>query len=617
MNFLNPLGLIGLIGVPILIIVYIIKSKYTEQTVSSTYLWTLSEKFLKRRNPFSKLTGIIGFILQLMTVILIALAIAHPILIIPGAAKEYCFILDSSGSMNIAQDGVTRFEKGKEEIKSIIEDSSDGSLFTLILADKTTTVAFEREDSVEEALSVIDDLTPGHLAIDGKDALSYAQSVFDINRSAKTYFVTDKEYQTHSNVEIINLSNHESNYAVESINEPIVASDGTMTVTGTVVSYENDALLTVELYLNGIETAVASTHVEASKLASTPYSLSCVATGYDEVKVKISTPDALSLDSEQILYNVSKENAFRTLIVSEKPFFIKSAIETSVNADVIVMSPQEYTGQTGYGLYVFDSYSPEKLPQDGSVWIFNPVSSIEKSGFTVQGTIELERSAVLGISDSTSSVVKTLTENMVGSDVGIKKYVQCGTYRKFTTIYSYNKYTPIVFTGVNDYGNREIVFAFDIKDSNFVATFDYVVLIGNMMKFSFPTVIDEVSYYCGDEANINVVANCETISVKAPSGKEFDVSTGEAIASFMLDEVGEYEVNMMVAGTNRVYNIYSALSEEERLTTASAEDFSLFGEASDKGFDGKYDNIMILFIILGVIFAADWAVYCYDKYQLR
>ena len=85
----------------------------------------------------------------------------------------------------------------------------------------------------------------------------------------------------------------------------------------------------------------------------------------------------------------------------------------------------------------------------------------------------------------------------------------------------------------------------------------------------------------------------------------------------MLDEVGEYEVNMMVAGTNRVYNIYSALSEEERLTTASAEDFSLFGEASDKGFDGKYDNIMILFIILGVIFAADWAVYCYDKYQLR
>ena len=47
MSFLYPLGLLGLIGIPILIIIYIIKTKYTEQTVASTYLWLLSERFLK------------------------------------------------------------------------------------------------------------------------------------------------------------------------------------------------------------------------------------------------------------------------------------------------------------------------------------------------------------------------------------------------------------------------------------------------------------------------------------------------------------------------------------------------------------------------------------------
>ena len=47
MSFLYPLGLLGLIGIPILIIIYILKNKYTEQTISSTYLWRLSEKFLK------------------------------------------------------------------------------------------------------------------------------------------------------------------------------------------------------------------------------------------------------------------------------------------------------------------------------------------------------------------------------------------------------------------------------------------------------------------------------------------------------------------------------------------------------------------------------------------
>ena len=44
MRFLYPLGLLGLIGIPILIIIYLIKNKYTEQTVASTYLWELSEK---------------------------------------------------------------------------------------------------------------------------------------------------------------------------------------------------------------------------------------------------------------------------------------------------------------------------------------------------------------------------------------------------------------------------------------------------------------------------------------------------------------------------------------------------------------------------------------------
>ena len=98
MSFLYPLGLLGLIGIPILILVYIIKSKYTEQTVASTYLWTLSERFIKRKRRPSPLAGIISLILQILAVTIISLAIAHPIITVPNSANEYCFILDGSGS---------------------------------------------------------------------------------------------------------------------------------------------------------------------------------------------------------------------------------------------------------------------------------------------------------------------------------------------------------------------------------------------------------------------------------------------------------------------------------------------------------------------------------------
>ena len=54
MSFLYPLGLLGLIGVLVLILIYIIKSKYKEYTIASTYIWELSEKFMQKKNPVIK-----------------------------------------------------------------------------------------------------------------------------------------------------------------------------------------------------------------------------------------------------------------------------------------------------------------------------------------------------------------------------------------------------------------------------------------------------------------------------------------------------------------------------------------------------------------------------------
>ena len=130
MSFLYPLGLLGLIGIPIIIIIYILQNKYTEQTVNSTYIWKLSEKFLKRRNPLSGITGLISMILQILLVAAISLAVARPIFTLPGAAYDYCFVLDASGSMTMIEneeESKTRFDLAKEEIVNIIDEAKDGS----------------------------------------------------------------------------------------------------------------------------------------------------------------------------------------------------------------------------------------------------------------------------------------------------------------------------------------------------------------------------------------------------------------------------------------------------------------------------------------------------------
>ena len=614
MSFLYPFGLLGLIGIPILIIIYIIKSKYTEQTVASTYLWTLSEKFLKRKNPISKLTGIISLILQLLAITLISLGIAHPIVRMPDMAKEYCFILDASGSMNMSKDGVTRFERGKNAIASLIEESVEGSVYSLITVGDTTTVVFEKLSNKEQAVLLLQETAPAYNEAEYADALGVAQGYFDENNGLKSYLVTDTSYHVHDNLEIVNVADGEENYAVSNVTYKTV--DDRLTVSGVVTSYESDAALTVGLVLDGENAARAEQTINAAAGVKEPFELTCSAEKFSSLKVVLAGEDALALDNEYVIYDTTGESSYDTLIVSDTPFFLKSVLGALINATVEVVAPEEYTPASGYGLYVFDSFTPEDLPSDGAVWLINPQASVDEAGFSVQEEVELEKADILSVSTSSSSTVKNLTADTIGEEIYISDYVKCGLYRSFSTVYSYQG-NPVIFAGTNEYGNREVVLAFDLHTSNFPVLVDYIVLMRNFIEYSFPAVLEKTDHYCGDTVDVNVLANCKSIRVDTPTGGVTYLDASSAVSKLQLTEVGVYTITMFVGETQRSFYLYSAMLEQERVPTVEEEGISLQGTASEGGFDGIYDTMMLLFILLAVVFLADWGVYCYEKHQLR
>lgn len=628
MSFLYPLGLLGLIGIPILILVYIIKSKYAEQTVASTYLWTLSERFLKRKKRVSRLTGIISLILQLLAVTVISLLIAHPIITIPNSANEYCFILDGSGSMRMStatvadtQTGTappTRFEAGKQAISDMIDNAVDGSRFTLVYMGDDTSVIFSQLEDKEQAHLLLNELEPAYATISPDKAVDLAQEYFDENRGLLTYLVTDTSYETAENIEIVRVAaDPVENYAVSDVVATHRAND--LTVTGNVTSYTNDASLTVELYID--DAAEPADRLTVSVKAGVPaaFTLSAKTEAYASLTVKIPEADALALDNQFVMFDVSSENSYNTLIISERPFFIESALRSLLNAKIDVVEPKDYTGQTGYGLYVFDTVDPSTmsgLPTDGTVWLLNVAGSVEGSGYTVQGEVILEEADLLTHATSSSSATQKLVEGMKKNDIFVTRYIKCGFYRSFTTLLSYGGY-PVVFAGSSENGNREVVFAFDIHDSNLPLLYDFAVLMRNLVAYSFPDMVNETTYACGEAAEINVLANCTSIRVESPSGGVTYLDTSMASDSVTLREVGVYTVDMTVAGSAREFCIWSALSPEERVTAPTAPSVRLLGEASPGGFDGRYDPLTALFIALAVLFLADWMVYCYEKYQLR
>ena len=627
MTFLYPIGLLGLIGIPILIIVYLIKNRYTEQTVASTFLWRLSEMFLKRRNPLSRITGIISLILQLLLVAALSLAVAHPIIVLPGAAHEYCFILDGSASMNMEAEGKTRFDLAKEEILKVVDEAKEGSTYTVVLVSGTTEVILERADDKSRIADRLATVTCSDGAIDYTDAIGAAQGYFDANPSTRVYLVTDTDYNTKENVTLVNVARSENNISVEDV---IFFRTGKtiLTVSGNILSYGADRIVDVEIYADGGEESLSATKVQAFKDTPTPFSFTVELGEFYSITVKCPTEDAYSKDNSVTVYDIESENSYKALLVSDAPFLIEAAVDAVSTADITVMTTEDYKKEeerlakldkkvNGYSLYIFDCYNPTTLPSDGSIWFIGASASVEGSGFSVQGEVLLETADTITLSTSTASIVRKLTANMVGDDIYISKYIKCGLYADFTTLYSY-KGNPVIFTGVNTYGNREVVFAFNLHDSDITLSLDYLAMLGNLLDYSFPEVIEKTEYFCGDTAEINVISGCNSIRVETPKGEVIYTDTTGAVSEFMLTEVGEYKITVEISGTERpAYYVYSSVPKEERPTETTLDSIIIRGEAAEEGSDGRYDPMTLLFILAALLFTAEWMVYCYDKYQLR
>ena len=297
MTLLYPLGLIGLIGVPLLILIYILKSKYKETTVASTFLWELSDKFMKKKQPFSTLKGLLSLILQILCVIFVSLSLSHPILHLKDSAKNYLFILDESASMNMECEGKTRFELALEEITSLINNSRDGSKYTLIEQNKSSSILYSYLESKEKAKTELNRLSPTTLNIDEVEAISLAQELFKEDSSFEVYYFTDKEYAKQENITVINCSNNEYNASIKNCSYEIV--NDSFVIEGSFISYSETRDIEVQLIVpdtlkNDEEDKIlASKIITANQNEDTLFSFTVPLDNYAYFLVLLNVEDSL------------------------------------------------------------------------------------------------------------------------------------------------------------------------------------------------------------------------------------------------------------------------------------------------------------------------------------
>ena len=141
MNFLEPMGLIGLSALVPIIALYFLKLKREERVVPSTLLWKKVLDDMQVNAPFQRLKYSLLLLLQLLLVALLGFAMARPYLSLSGyAGKKIILLIDTSASMSTKDCGtgkdLTRLEAAVKDAMRKAEDLRDNDEMMVVAFDK-------------------------------------------------------------------------------------------------------------------------------------------------------------------------------------------------------------------------------------------------------------------------------------------------------------------------------------------------------------------------------------------------------------------------------------------------------------------------------------------------
>ena len=133
-ELLNPRGLWLLAGAIPLVVLYILKVQRRPRKVPSTWLWASSQRDLLAKQPFKRLVAELPLLLQLLALIVLALALARPA--VRGSTlvgDHVAIVVDTSASMgtSVAESaghhGKTRMDQARQAAEDAILALSPGA----------------------------------------------------------------------------------------------------------------------------------------------------------------------------------------------------------------------------------------------------------------------------------------------------------------------------------------------------------------------------------------------------------------------------------------------------------------------------------------------------------
>jgi len=503
MTFLNLWGLFGFLGLLALIIIYILKPKYQDKTLSSTYIWKLSLKYRRLKTPFDWLKSSLLFILQVLIITTLAILMMKPNYLLNTVSGEKIVIIDASASMFKEDSRGSYFENAKSEIIKLAEKTTPKDRFTVIVANNNPVYAVRRADSIDYIKQNLTNLKPSYEAVDLSLSLDLVENVLRENPSAGVYLYTNKEVEVPSKIKVVDISVSNWNTGILDFKASL-QSNGYYLFESEIINYGKNTSFALTLYVNGVYRQSKIINMFDGETKRIFFENHQVLT-YEEAYITIDVNDGYKLDNEYRIYG-QFGTPFKVQLYSENEdlsqstiFFVRSALEAlSKRFSIDVKTTEDDLETTDYDLYIYDTYIPNQLPTDGAIWVFNPVNNHSFLQLGVGSEIDGDFTVKANLSSTVA--YRKIMNNIQTNSMQVTKYRQINSYPQFEKILSIDD-NPILLTKDLD-GQIINIFSFDLSYSNLPILVDFPFLIQNIFDYSIPSTVDKQFYLTGTKLNI-------------------------------------------------------------------------------------------------------------------
>ena len=560
MPFASPLALLGLLFVPAVIAMYLLRLRRTETVVPSTLLWQRLAADVEANAPWQRLRRSLLFLLQLLLVVILALLAARPFVERPaGLARDIVLIVDTSASMGATDVAPDRLAAARAAAMEALKDLPAGGKVSVIEAGRTARIVTSGTSDLGRVRQAIESIRPTATRGDLGDALALAQQLAVQSGDAEVLVATDAALavppttRVDAPIRVLRVGDPKG-----SRNQAIVAL--AVRTAPSAVSrsvFISVANLDLEAATRRIEVWGDDRLIEARTVRIDAQSRSdVIVDNVGDVEHPVSVidvrlvaadetsgarPDLLAID-DRAWAIVPPDRDRNILIVGDGDPYLETALSYLPHARLFGLKPDAYpagavrTDGTSWDLIIFEGTLPDTLPPTPILAIAPPKTS--------------------GLGEVVGSL-KTPAIGTLGTDEPILRYVDLSTTHIAKaqelvlpawarSVIPGPKGAPLLYSGIRA-GLPAAVLAFAPRESDLPLQVAFPILIANLTgELLGGSSAPAAAVKPGDPVALPVPSGATSLRVQRPDGSTVDLAPGTAgaltVTFTQTEQLGVYVV---------------------------------------------------------------------------